>query len=225
MKMASNDWNELPEKKRAKYFKMNEDDKARFEAQCEEIRENGYFVMDDGTKSSEVVESKKKGLIPGYEGTYPKKPSSAYIFYGSDKVKELRAADSELKQTDAMKQAGEIWNGLTEDEKQPFEDKKEADKVRYDKQMAQIEKKGYYMMDDGKKSSEVAPKEKKTKKEPVEKQKKRTRSGNPMPEKMTYNKKDKKASKQAKGKKAKEVVEEDDEESEIDIKESSSDSN
>ena len=48
-----------------------------------------------------------------------------------------------------------MWNDLTEEKKKPFNDTNSADKKRYDEEIEMIEKKGYFMLPDGRKSTDV----------------------------------------------------------------------
>ena len=61
MKVVGAMWGGLKEEQKAPYIKMHEDDKKRYEAQLEEFKKKGYFIMSDGVKSSDVgVPSAKK---------------------------------------------------------------------------------------------------------------------------------------------------------------------
>ena len=60
-----------------------------------------------------------------------------------------------------MKKCGQIWNELKGDEKSVYEDKHKIDAQRYQKQCTDLDKNGFFMMDDGNKSSEHKSKLKK----------------------------------------------------------------
>lgn len=66
-----------------------------------------------------------------------------------------------MKHTDFMSLAGDKWNNLSEEEKMPYEKLAQKDKTRYETQMAEWKKKGYYIMEDGTKSNKDVPKNKK----------------------------------------------------------------
>ena len=53
-----------------------------------------------------------------------------------------------------MKKCGEIWNGLSAEEKKVYEDKNKKDTERYNQQLVNLDKFGYFIMDDGTKSSD-----------------------------------------------------------------------
>lgn len=64
----------------------------------------------------------------------------------------------------------ERWASLTEQERQRYDDLEAADTERYDNQMAQLRKNGFFMTEDGIKSSDLPPpKVKKIKRKKVQK--------------------------------------------------------
>ena len=63
-----------------------------------------------------------------------------------------------------MSKAGSNWNAMTDDEKKKYNELHDADKNRYEKQLTEWKAKGYYLMEDGMKSSELAPRYKKKEK-------------------------------------------------------------
>ena len=63
-----------------------------------------------------------------------------------------------------MKKAGEEWAKMTEKDKKPYEKIHEADQKRYQKELAQLIKEGYFVNSDGVKSSDIEKKLKKEKK-------------------------------------------------------------
>lgn len=54
-KLASEQWKILSSKEKAKYEKMAADDRVRFDKQIQSVWLNGYFMLEDGTKSTEKV--------------------------------------------------------------------------------------------------------------------------------------------------------------------------
>ena len=55
---------------------------------------------------------------------------------------------------EVSKLVSEKWGALTDAQKQPFEDKNALDKKRLEKQNGELNKKGYFMMEDGSKSTD-----------------------------------------------------------------------
>ena len=91
----------------------------------------------------------------------PKNPTSPYIFFNTATVKRLKE-EKGLDHKDAFKQAGEMWNTLSEADKKEWIDMGEKDKVRHEKELQMLEQKGYFVNSDGVKSTDlpVDPKKK-----------------------------------------------------------------
>jgi len=61
MKACGTAWNALQEADKDKYHKMAAKDAERFKAQNEELKEKGYFLLEDGSKSTDhLVKIKRK---------------------------------------------------------------------------------------------------------------------------------------------------------------------
>lgn len=60
-----------------------------------------------------------------------KHPTSAYIYFSSDKRGDLRKEDPTMKQTEIAKRLGVMWKKLTDDEKKPYNEMAAKDKERY----------------------------------------------------------------------------------------------
>jgi hypothetical protein len=165
-------WLELKEKagkddKKAKkqmesYVKKASDDKVRYEDQMK------TYVPPEGTDAEEKTTRKSKKTKK--DNTGPKKPISAYFFYCRDVRPQLKEDHPELKGTDVTKKMGEMWRGLSEDEKSLFADLAEKDKERYATECAQagIELKP------GKSKKEPKEKTEKPKEKKAEKPKEKT---------------------------------------------------
>ena len=64
----------------------------------------------------------------------------------------MKAADPDLKVTDGAKQNGIIWAQMDEEARKPFEKLKDLDRERFDRQVEEIDEKGYFTLEDGTKS-------------------------------------------------------------------------
>lgn len=119
-------------------------------------------------------EKKKKKMKKPKDPTRPKAGSSAYIQWTTEQIPLMKKDPKylgdgpkfgfkmtdgvELKHTDFMVFAGAGWNKLTDTEKEKYDKLAEKDKQRFEKQIKMWNDKGYYIMDDGTKSSRLAPK-------------------------------------------------------------------
>jgi hypothetical protein len=69
----------------------------------------------------------------------PKKPLGAYMFYCKEARVPLKEEHPELKVTEIGSKLGAQWKLLTEEEKKPYYDLAEKDKVRYAKEKGDAE--------------------------------------------------------------------------------------
>ena len=90
----------------------------------------------------------------------PKKPMSGYICYTTHNVNRVKE-EHKIPHTEAMSKCGELWNKLPANEKKKYDDMHDKDVIRYENQLKELEKKGYFTMEDGSKSSDHTPKVKK----------------------------------------------------------------
>ena len=89
-------------------------------------------------------------------GPTPKKAKGAYNYFNAEFVKRERDANPDLATTEAFKLAGKRWGEMSDKEKAPYEKMAEEDKKRFERQMTEREKKGYFLLDDKSKSTDPA---------------------------------------------------------------------
>ena len=92
----------------------------------------------------------------------PSKPIGTYIYYSNSNVPKIKEAEG-CSHKEAMSKCGEQWAKASDKEKAPFVKQHEDDIKRYDKQVKELETKGFFMMADGTKSSDHELKKKKVK--------------------------------------------------------------
>jgi hypothetical protein len=151
----------MTEKDKAPYVKMSEDDKGRKERQENELEKKGYFTLDNKTKSTDPENAKlfkkKKSASETEEEAKelkPKRAISAYIYFATDFGETTRKAHPEMKITEISVLAGKKWGEMSDAEKKPFAMKNEQDKARQEKQQQAFEKKGFFILEDGSKSTD-----------------------------------------------------------------------
>jgi len=93
----------------------------------------------------------------------PTKALNAFFFYVQEAVPGIKK-DEGLKHTDATRRAGELWAQMSDKEKDPYVKLHDKDVKRYEKQLEELKDKGYFIMADGTKSSEVEVKKRKSRK-------------------------------------------------------------
>lgn len=89
-------------------------------------------------------------------GPEPKKAKGAYNYFNSEFVKHERELNPDLATTEAFKLAGKKWADMNEKDKAPYTKMADEDKKRFEKQIAEREKKGYFLLEDKSKSTDPA---------------------------------------------------------------------
>jgi len=80
----------------------------------------------------EKVKKKKKK-------TGPKKPTTAFFYYVSDIREQVKSENPELKTAELAKIHGKMWRELSEQDKEPYNQKNKEDKERYEKEKSELE--------------------------------------------------------------------------------------
>ena len=118
-RLAGAHWKALTEEQKEPFRQQAAEDKTRYERE-----------MSNYTPSEEFVDTRaKKRRKP--EGA-PKGPCNAYIFFSVEKRKELVSGGMTEKQ--AISEAGNLWRGMSEEQRRPFQDKALEDKARYERE-------------------------------------------------------------------------------------------
>ena len=85
-------------------------------------------MTEDGQKSTDMYVDPKKKY--GEDCLLPKKPLSAYLFYTTENVNQLKEKEN-CTHPQAMKKCGELWNALSSEGRQKYVDMHEQDLARY----------------------------------------------------------------------------------------------
>jgi len=113
-KLAGPKWSSMGDKEKAPYEKMHDTDVARVAKQNAEREKKGYFMLDDGSKSTDEKNAKlfkqskadKSTKTAGKksdddsdeeEKCLPKRPTSAYLFFNGEYSKQAREKYPEEK--------------------------------------------------------------------------------------------------------------------------------
>ena len=81
----------------------------------------------------------------------PMRPMTAWTIFNGDKTKELAA---EGKRKEAHSLSKQAWENISKKEKAPYVKKAEEDTKRYERQVEELKKKGYFTLGDGSKSTD-----------------------------------------------------------------------
>jgi hypothetical protein len=151
VKMVAQKWSELSEDLKKPYTDLAAQLKAVYERQHAEWLAKGVFKLEDGTLSTDPANLERVQKMKCPEGTLePKKPCSSYAYF----VKHLVVPEGVKGVQDRAKLASEQWKVLSSKEKVKYEKMAADDKERFDKQMESVWLKGYFMLEDGTKSTE-----------------------------------------------------------------------
>ena len=98
------------------------------------------------------------------EGTpEPKKPSNPYAFFN----KHFKVPEGVKGVAERAKLASEAWRTLSSKEKAKYDEMVAEDRVRFEKQMQSVWLHGYYLLDDGTKSTDVKLKRSRSRSRPA----------------------------------------------------------
>lgn len=155
-------WAKLTDEDKKPFVEMSKKDAERFEKETKQLKELGYFINKDGIKSTMLNKKGKEMEFP--PNTYmPKKKTTPYMAF----LKEYHEVNKEACQGVAVgitaKKISEAWAAITDAKKKKFEDLAAKDGERYDDQINQLKKNGFFMTEDGTKSSDLTPKAPKVK--------------------------------------------------------------
>ena len=127
IKKLSEMWKNAPAKTKAKFGKMYETDKLRYD------REMATYVP----PPQDYEDDRKKRIK--LDPNRPKGPISAYIHFGNEKRSALRAANPGEKITSIMKRIGAEWKQIGKKEKKKYNKMAKKDRKRYAREMAAYE--------------------------------------------------------------------------------------
>lgn len=86
---------------------------------------------------SEVKKSKKEETK---DTKLPKRSWPAFFFFQKEKRLEIKKNNPDLSQKDLVSKLGEVWRGLSEEQKKPYFDQERKDKARYMKEKEEYSK-------------------------------------------------------------------------------------
>lgn len=89
-------------------------------------------------------------------GPLPKQAKSAYMYFNMEFFLAERKRNPSCSNSEAFKLAGQKWGTMSDKDKAPFIKQAENDKSRYERQLAEREKKGFFLLEDKSKSTDPA---------------------------------------------------------------------
>lgn len=181
-KLMGQEWKALTDEEKKEYLKYVEEDRKRYDKEMQQLKTKGYFVNSDGVKSTDLkVKSKgspvsyreegvvkvPKGLTNYKEGTMlPKSIRSPFFYFSKecwDKAKNNRVEGEMFDYIKVTKENAEKWRALKDSERKKYQDLYEGDKKRRQDQFDSIREKGYFITEEGIKSTDLPAKKPKVK--------------------------------------------------------------
>jgi len=133
-KALADEWRELDEAGRAPFIAKAKTDKARH------TKEASKYVPDPIH-----LKATKGGKRLQKDPLRPKKPKSAYLYFGEATRAELTSSNPGIRIEALSKLIGEEWRKLGEEQKAPYVQQAEADQERYRVEMADYEPSEQYL--------------------------------------------------------------------------------
>jgi len=156
------------------YNKLHEADVKRFEKEKRDLDTQGFFINKEGQDSRTLRVKVKKGkaaaaaptgddepaafVPPTKAVVQPKRPMSAYLLFHISNMKELRENDPDMKITECCKNSAAAWGVMSEAKKVKWNTLRGKDILRQQKELKQLETKGYFINSEGVKSTDCVGK-------------------------------------------------------------------
>jgi len=131
-------WKELEPEDKKVYEDMNLKDKKRYELEMESYQKPESGSEESDADSDEDDKKKKKGKTTKKKAKKdplaPKKNMNAYMHYTIVNREKVKADNKDLKGAAVTKELGASWKKLTPEEKKPYDELAQKDKIRYEKE-------------------------------------------------------------------------------------------
>ncbi|KAJ6223768.1 hypothetical protein RDWZM_002313 [Blomia tropicalis] len=112
----------------AKWAQMGEEDKKPF--------------LDASSRDRERYKREMAIYKPARDESKPKRPGTAFMLFMVDFRKEMAGKEPEGGVAALAKLGGERWRNMTEEDKRPYVEKQNAERVRYESSMEEYRRKG-----------------------------------------------------------------------------------
>ena len=147
----------MSEEQKQPYNDQSEQAKQLVERQKAELKQKGYYTLENGTKSTDpenkhlmkvpkkdkpAKSNKKSGKLAldddeedeeeKFVHPPPKRAASAWVYFNSEFCKKFVEGGGDRK--DAFTKAGEAWAGMSEEAKKPYVDKQDEARALVEKQ-------------------------------------------------------------------------------------------
>ncbi|KAJ6663308.1 hypothetical protein lerEdw1_010444 [Lerista edwardsae] len=124
-KKCSERWKTMSSKEKGKFDEMAKADKVRYDREMKD-----YGPAKGGKKKKDP--------------NAPKRPPSGFFLFCSEFRPKIKSTNPGISIGDVAKKLGEMWNNLTDGEKQPYNNKAAKLKEKYEKDVADYKSKGVF---------------------------------------------------------------------------------
>lgn len=174
MRALAAGWGELTEAQKKPYVKLHDADVKRFEKEKSDLDTQGFFVNKEGQDSRTLRVKVKRGkatttaaaatdddddqpdaFAPQAKAVVqPKRAMTAYMYFHIANMKELRVTDPDMRIPEWSKHSSAAWGVLSEAKKAKWNTLRDKDVLRQQKELKQLETKGYFINSEGVKSTD-----------------------------------------------------------------------
>jgi len=139
-------WKTVTDEEKKKFIKLHEEDKERYKKEMESYaKPESSSEEESDSESSDDKKKKGKGKAkkskPKKDPNEPKKATNAFLCFQKDKREQIQKDNPTLKRLPEMaKKLGEIWRGMSPDDRKVYVEQAAKDKKRYEKEKAEYDK-------------------------------------------------------------------------------------
>lgn len=138
---AAHNWTLLSEEQRRPYQEMAEKDAERYQREMAKYTPSEEYLAEkkaaeDANAAAKASGKGTKRVRKEKDPNAPKRAQNAFLFFSVPKRREL-VEKQKMSQKAALTEAGRLWGLMSDNEKKPFTAAAEADKERYQREMAE----------------------------------------------------------------------------------------
>lgn len=108
-----------------------------------------------GKKSFAQIKKEKTEKIMGKKQVKPKRPMSAYFFFANENRLKLKEKNPDMNIKDIARANSAAWKELSAEDRKPYNAMVSKDRIRYEKELKQLDELGYFFNSDGVKSTDL----------------------------------------------------------------------
>jgi len=147
-KIMGKHWREvMTDDDKKPFYEKAENDEVRYVKEIAEFEDKGGGGDESESSSEEKKPKRKKRKKDPDE---PKMPSNAYICWSRVNRSKVKDGHPNAKGQEINKICGQVWKTLSKEEKQPYKDESDRDKLRYQREMEEWKKKKGNVEEEGK---------------------------------------------------------------------------